>query len=135
MSDTSEILQRDQEGRCIVCGKKSRDRRRGLCIADYNRFRNALAQVPPDQRGRFEKLLIEQGKLLPSRQGKRLDDENAYEIELRKFLAQLHRETSDQRSDEDAEALADQLISDAEEIQGETSNQKPKKPAKSRKSG
>lgn len=61
----------DAEGRCIVCGKAEDGRTRGLCSADYRRLRRAKSKLPPEKQDAFEKSLVEQGLLLPSRQGDR----------------------------------------------------------------
>lgn len=60
-----------------MCRTETPDRRRGLCVTDYSRFRSALLQVPPEKRGDFEQLAVNNGRLLSSRQGQRpaIDDD------------------------------------------------------------
>ena len=117
MDATKDAQQLDSEGKCVACKKPARNRRRGLCVADYNKFVRALSQVPEEYREQFEQRLIDRGLLLPSRQGQRSGKDNVFSNELRSFLAETYRETQGSRSSDDAEALADQLVADAEALQ------------------
>lgn len=77
MDKKQQAEARDLRGECIVCGTAVSGRRRGLCVTDYTRFRTALLQVDVEERDEFEELQIQEGRLLPSRQGQRggLDDD------------------------------------------------------------
>ncbi len=119
MGDTKTANELDADGRCIICGKKATKRRRGLCVADYNKFVRTLAQVPAGHKEKFESKLVAEGKLLPSKRGSR-HTENPFEDALREFLAETYQETADARSPEAAESLAEELVADAEELQEET---------------
>ena len=127
MDATKDAQQLDAEGKCVACKKPARNRRRGLCVADYNKFVRALSQVPEEYREQFEQRLIDRGLLLPSRQGQRSGKDNVFSNELRSFLAETYRETQGSRSSADAEALADQLVADAEGVQEKARRSTPKK--------
>jgi hypothetical protein len=53
------------EGRCIVCSQTDSDLKRGLCSADYQKWRNASKKVKPHEQEEWEAMLVEQGVLLP----------------------------------------------------------------------
>jgi len=55
----------DAEGRCILCGQKKEGRKRGLCNADYQKFRRAKAKVSEQEYAMWEADLIAKGLLLP----------------------------------------------------------------------
>jgi len=77
--------------------------------------------VSASQREEWEEGLIEAGLLLPSRQGRKLSpEEDRFAAYTAEFLA-----TKDQRSPEDAQRLAEELVKDAE--------QQTKKPRSSRR--
>jgi hypothetical protein len=76
----------DAKNHCLVCGE-IKPLQRGLCEADYQRFRRQRDKLPADQQDAFEEMLINKGLLLPSRQGQR-NVENVFADELAKFLAE-----------------------------------------------
>ena len=63
------------ESKCIVCGEVTTSVQRGLCIRCYERFRRAKQKVAAAERLEFEQLLVDNGQLLPSRQGKSVVDD------------------------------------------------------------
>ncbi len=126
MDAVEKARQLDREGRCIVCGRKDNARRRGLCDADYSKFVRVMAKAPDDVKDALEKLLIARGQLLESRRGKRTQ-ENPFEDALNEVLGKTFVETQGSRSSADAEALADQLVADAEEVQEKARRSTPKK--------
>ena len=132
MDAVEKARQLDREGRCIVCGRKDNARRRGLCDADYSKFVRVMAKAPDDVKDALEKLLIARGQLLESRRGKRTQ-ENPFEDALNEVLGKTFVETQGSRSSADAEALADQLVEDAEELQAVDSAKKaPRKKGRRR---
>ena len=78
MSTKQKAFEMDAQGRCIVCGEKSSERRRGLCGKHYEQYRRAKLSVSPEQIEEFEELLVEQGRLMPSVQGKKPGVENVF---------------------------------------------------------
>ena len=56
---------------CLLCEQPAE--RRGLCAQHYGDYRVALMKVPHDKRYEFVAKLIQDGHLLPSRQGQRLN--------------------------------------------------------------
>ena len=85
-----------------------------------------MAKAPDDVKDALEKLLIARGQLLESRRGKR-NQENPFEDALNEVLGRTFVETQGSRSSDDAEALADQLVADAEEVQEKARSSTPKK--------
>lgn len=58
------------EHECLLCTEPMN--KRGLCDQHYGEYRVALLKVPHDKRTEFDARLIQEGHLLPSRQGQRL---------------------------------------------------------------
>jgi len=71
MNARQRAIRADSEGRCIQCGKAEGHRRRGLCNTDYMRFIKARNQLDESHVEEYEERLMDQGLLLPSRQGQR----------------------------------------------------------------
>ena len=82
------------EGKCVLCKKHATNLRRGLCNAHYLNWRAARKELRDDKaRQAFDDMLIKQGRLLPSEQGKRTDDtENPFARSLAEFLAEWSKE-------------------------------------------
>lgn len=64
---------------CLLCGKPAE--KRGLCLPEYGQYRVALMELPLVERPAFEARMIREGKLLPSRQGQRIDQPNTFRAE------------------------------------------------------
>ncbi len=141
MNTLQEAKRRDAAGLCVVCEKAEDNRRRGLCVTDYNRFRQALLQVPQDRRQEFEALMIAQGRLLESRQGRRAVTDDVFADALADFLglpddlAAEYHAARERRSDDDAQALAQQAVTLAETAQKATkkAGRSPRKTAPRKK--
>lgn len=86
MSNERRQRENDTATGCLVCGEV-KPLQRGLCEADYQRFRRQKEKLPADQQDAFEESLIAKGLLLPSRQGQR-NVENIFADELARFLAE-----------------------------------------------
>ncbi len=89
MKPKQRAEQLDQAGKCILCEKPAETRTRGLCRMHHGRFISSLKKLHPDKHSAFESLLIEQGKLLPSRRGQKLSTEqDEFAQALLQFQAQ-----------------------------------------------
>lgn len=94
MDAKQKAMEADRAGRCIVCDKLEADRRRGLCVLHYNRFRSALQSVPAKNRDQFQQKLIDEGHLLPSKQGQRVDlHDDVFAQVAEQFLARADAES------------------------------------------
>lgn len=58
-------------GQCLLCSEPQH--KRGLCTQHYGEYRVALSRVPHSKRSEFNARLIQEGQLMPSRQGQRLN--------------------------------------------------------------
>lgn len=57
----------DAEGRCLVCGKAEENRKRGLCSADYQKWRRVVKNATAEELAQLEEELVSQGAILPDR--------------------------------------------------------------------
>jgi hypothetical protein len=76
---------------CLICGlKKSENNRirRGLCVNHYQQFQRALSGIEPSKQDAFEQMLIDNGQLLPSRQGQR-EEPNPFSEAAQQFMQSL----------------------------------------------
>ncbi len=100
---------------CLQCGVETKTPRRGCCPTCYQRTYQRI------RRGQMtEAEAVEAGLLSPQRSkgGRKPSKKTA----LDEYLA-----TKGRRSGADAEALADQLVADAEEVQEKARSSTPKK--------
>jgi hypothetical protein len=82
---------------CLVCGEHSSSKnplRRGLCAKHYAQFKKMRNMIPPENVETFEKRLIDDGKLLPDRQGQKGDGNQFLEY-ARDLLPDAARAISD----------------------------------------
>lgn len=61
---------------CLVCDREPS--RRGLCDADYMKFRRALNKLPAELREPFEQMAIDAGKIFPASEGRRTGVDNPF---------------------------------------------------------
>lgn len=69
------------EGLCLVCAdaaEKVSSVRRGLCQRHYSQWYGQKRGMSDEQAAQYEAESIRDGKLLPARQGQRLDRANPY---------------------------------------------------------
>ena len=78
MTPQDKAWQLESEGRCIICGDKAKARKRGLCSMHYERYRKERATMDKDEVELFDAMLIEQGRLLPSAQGRARTQQNEF---------------------------------------------------------
>jgi hypothetical protein len=77
----AERDRRDAVGQCITCGCTPDDgesRKRGNCDRCYQDYRTARQALPEDKRGQFDAACIRDCKLMPDRQGQRLNKVNEF---------------------------------------------------------
>jgi hypothetical protein len=107
MTPKETAFERDARGVCIICEESDPNRRLGLCVKHYTRFRKALRRIPPDKRDAFEEHLVEAGLLMPKRKGRRVDPrEDVYADAAAEFLSG-HKPTP---AEQLAEHMADQAV-------------------------
>jgi hypothetical protein len=70
------VEERDEQGVCLLCAKEAW--KRGLCTTHYGRWRAARGEQPKHKQAAFDAQQIRDGKLLPDRQGQKLDVVNEY---------------------------------------------------------
>lgn len=79
MSNNKQLAyERDAQGLCVVCGEKTQDRRRGLCTKHYEQYRRSKIGMTDEEIEDLEEVLVEQGRLMPSIQGKKPGAENVF---------------------------------------------------------
>ena len=98
---------------CVVCGRtfdSPRDLRRGLCIADYEKYRRAKAKLQPEEIEGWEALLISRGKLLP--------DARASSDPFLDAIAEVRRVSSNPKPPTRAEekAMVDDVVATGDEV-------------------
>jgi hypothetical protein len=71
---------------CLICGKDTESGGRGLCSSHFNIFVRHRKKLTDQGRIEFEAQLVADGKLLPSRQGKRADVEDPFEESVKKLI-------------------------------------------------
>lgn len=92
MTPRQRAEQLEREGKCILCGTLAKSLVRGLCRMHHGRFKASMNRVQPEQRHDFEAMLIENGQLLPNRQGRRIvDGEDEFAKALAEFESQQAR--------------------------------------------
>lgn len=77
----AERDRRDAAGECVSCGCKPAagdDRKRGNCGKCYQNYRTARQALPEDKRVQFDAACVRDCKLMPDRQGQRLDKVNSF---------------------------------------------------------
>jgi hypothetical protein len=113
----------EQKPKCLVC-ENIADSSRGLCVSHYLQFtrkRKELIENGMESKAiAWEKHLVETGKLLPNRQGKKASDD-VFEDDLNKFLASTST---------DHEADADEIERVARKHAVKESAKKPTKTTK-----
>jgi len=56
----------ESQGVCLICRKiKAETYKRGLCVADYEKYRRAKKKVTEELRDAWEQLLVDTGKIMP----------------------------------------------------------------------
>lgn len=81
-------IQRNAEGKCVICNTPSERRTRGLCEKHRGRFQRALSEISPEKRPAFEADLIAKGMLLPNRKGQKLrPEDDEFAVALGEFQA------------------------------------------------
>lgn len=68
--------ERDRDGLCVNCGeppKEDQPRRLGCCGKCYQRYRSELRAMPEEKQVLFEAKCIELCRIMPDRQGQRLN--------------------------------------------------------------
>ncbi len=87
MNAKETAIQRDLDGRCVICDESHLRRTRGLCTKHYEQYRRKRDSLTVDAANAWEIVLIETGKLLPNRQGnKSIDD--AFADDFSSFVSQ-----------------------------------------------
>ena len=74
-----------------MCGKEFKRLTRGLCHADYQKFRREMDKLSTPEQDALEELAIAQGKLLPSKQGRRPEVHNVFAD----FAEQIRRKSKE----------------------------------------
>lgn len=77
----AERDRRDTAGECITCGCKPDEgegRKRGNCDKCYQDCRTARQALPENKRAQFDAACIRDCKLMPDRQGQRLNKVNEF---------------------------------------------------------
>lgn len=106
---------------CIVCGKKDKTIRRGLCVTHYQQFIDAYNAAPKQLREQWERKEIEAKHVLPAGHGGRPAAKNPFA----ESLARLIRQTDSQ--------LAIDELSTADTPPSDVPPRKFDKPARSKK--
>ena len=106
----------DKESRCVVCEKVDKKRSRGLCKKHYEQYRRHRDSLKTQfSKDAWEQAAIDAGKLLESRQGRRMDvEENAFADLFAKFAEQMPGAVNVTSPEElqEAEATAQQDAAD-----------------------
>jgi hypothetical protein len=71
---------------CLICGKSIESGGRGLCSSHFNIFVRHRKKLTEQGRIEFEDQLVAEGKLLPSRQGKRSGVDDPFEESVKKLI-------------------------------------------------
>lgn len=111
--------------KCLVCGRPASPSRRGLCQADYEKFRRARNKIPEDDWDAFESNLIDAGQLLPSRQGDRGVTGNVFAEALEEFLKSRKSQTDESQ---DLHELGEKVQKQTTTTTGKTRNTKDRTP-------
>jgi len=109
--------ERDARGVCIICEAIDSNRRLGLCVKHYTRFRTTLRKIPAESREGFESHLVELGLLMPRRQGPRVDPrEDVFAEEAKKYFEGIPIKPVIRRiSEADPQQLAEHMVNHASE--------------------
>ena len=130
MSQKRLAEERAAKNVCIICEDGGGRITRGLCIKHHTRYVTSRKQIPVDRRDAYDEFLVENGLLLPSRKGRRVDpDENEFALAMSEFLSNSSpaSQLAEEFATEDAaKRLAAEIGADAEAEQEE--NPVPEKP-------
>jgi predicted RNase H-like nuclease len=124
----------EETSQCLVCDGIANSSR-GLCVSHYLQFTRKRKLLAEEQAIAWEKILIEAGKLLPSRQGNRSIDD-AFADDFNKFLAGRQLATKVKPAS-DMPTQLDEIDQDEAEIERvrnkHVAKESTKKPVKSSK--